>query len=116
MFAVDHLHGLIRHSVANHRRETIAFGRRVNAILERLFVMSIWRNFVKGRSERRPDPATPAMHLGLAASPWTWRRVLARRLFPSREPLPDLWSELYRRDWITPALRSNARHRLTHAY
>ena len=35
MFAVDLLHKLFRHSQAHHRRETIAFGRRSNAIIER---------------------------------------------------------------------------------
>jgi hypothetical protein len=35
LYPVDQLHALIRHSQAHHRRETIAFGRRVNAVLER---------------------------------------------------------------------------------
>ncbi len=116
MFPVDALHGLIRHTAAHHRRETIAFGRRLNALLERLFLTVAWRNFVKGRSERRPDPVTPAMRLGLATEPWTWRRTLARRLFPGRESLPRVWRDLYRRDWTTPVLPSNTRHRLSHAY
>ncbi len=116
MFPADALHGLLRHTVAHHRRETIAFGRRLNALMERLFLTVIWRNFVKGRSERRPDPATPAMRVGLAREPWTWRRTLARRLFPTRESPPGLWLHLYRRNWTTPVLPSNARHRLRHAY
>jgi transposase-like protein len=116
LFPVDALHGLFRHTAAHHRRETIAFGRRLNALMERLFLTVVWRNFVKGRSERRPDPDTPAMHVGLAREPWSWRRVLSRRLFPGREELPGVWRDLYRRDWTTPALSSNARHRLRHAY
>lgn len=116
MFPVDALHGLIRHTAAHHRRETIAFGRRLNALVERLFLMVAWRNFIKGRSERLPDPVTPAMRLGLATEPWTWRRTLARRLFPARESLPRVWRDLYRRDWTTPVLPSNTRHRLSQAY
>jgi hypothetical protein len=116
MFPVDALHGLFRHTVAHHRRETIAFGRRLNALMERLFLTVVWRNFVKGRSERRPDPDTPAMRLGLAASPWGWRRVLARRLFPGRLTPPPAWLDLYRRLWTTPALPVNSRHQLKHAY
>src|SRR6185436_7043221 len=65
MFQVDHLHRLSRHSVAHHRRETIAFGRRLNAIMERLFLTAIWRNFVKGVSERDQSSSTPAMTVGL---------------------------------------------------
>ena len=84
--------------------------------MERLFLTAVWRNFVKGRSERRPDPTTPAMRLGLATERWSWRRVLARRLFPKREILPPAWRDLYRRNWLTPALPSNTRHRLRQAY
>ena len=115
LYPVDQLHALLRHSRADHKRETIAFGRRLNAIVERLFLAAAWRNFIKGRSERRPDPATPAMRVGLADEPWTWRRLLSRRLFPERTILPGLWGELYGRDWITPVLPANLRHRLRHA-
>jgi hypothetical protein len=116
MFPVDQLHALLRHSLAHHRRETIAFGRRINALAERLFLAMVWRNFVKWRSERRPDRSTPAMRLGLTESRWSWRRVLARRLFPGRERLPESWREIYRREWTTPVLRFNTRHSLLHAY
>ena len=47
MFAVDLLHKLIRHSSANHKRETIAHGRRVNAIMLRLYGFTVWRNFIR---------------------------------------------------------------------
>jgi transposase-like protein len=116
MFPVDLLHGLLRHSLAAHKRETLAFGRRLNAIVERLFLTAIWRNFVKGVSERRGDPTTPAMRLGLTDRPWKWERVLGRRLFPDREGLDGLWLDLYRRDWITTELPSNTRHRRVFTY
>lgn len=115
MFAVDLHHGLMRHTLANHHRETIAFGRRHNAVMERAFLMAAWRNFIKGRSERKPDPTTPAMVLGLTVSPWDWPRMLARRLFPSRQPLPAAWRTIYRRDLITPEVGRNLRHRAVYA-
>jgi transposase-like protein len=111
MFPVDTFHGLLRHSECHHRRETIAFGRRTNAMLERLYLAAVWRNFVKGVSERKPDRTTPAMKLKLTTEPWSWRRVLARRLFPGRVLLPKSWLEVYRRAWITPG-GPNARHQL----
>ncbi|PYT36341.1 MAG: hypothetical protein DMF52_07695, partial [Acidobacteria bacterium] len=116
MFPVDLLHKILRHTLAHQRRETIAFGRRLNAVMERLFLAAVWRNFVKRRSERRPEPRTPAMHLALTDAPWSWKRVLSRRLFVRREKLPAPWPSLYRRDWITPILPSNARHDLARAY
>jgi len=116
LFPVDLLHGLIRHSTAAHKREGIAFGRRLNALMERLYVFLAWRNFVKGRSERKPDPETPAMRLGLANHPWRWRELLSRRLFPAREGLRGVALELYRREWTTPVLPRNRRHDLKLAY
>jgi len=116
MFPVDTLHGLLRHSLAAHRRETIAFGRRLNAVLERLFLALIWRNFVKHRSERRPERVTPAMRIGLTDRPWSWSRVLGRRLFPARESVDPEWMRLYRRAWPTPELPTNTRHQLKLAF
>jgi transposase-like protein len=116
MGPVDRLHRLIRHSLSHHRRRTIAFGRRLNALMERLFLAAIWKNFVKGRSERNPRSPSPAMTVGLTLSRWSWHRVFARRLFPDRERPTEICLELYRRDWLTPVLPTNARHRLIHAY
>jgi transposase-like protein len=116
MFPVDLLHGLLRHCLAAHKRQTLAFGRRLNALMERLFVFVAWRNFIKGRSERKPDPDTPAMRLGLTRRPWTWKMTLARRLFPARERLHGVWRELYRRQWTTPLLPSNRLHDLKLAF
>jgi hypothetical protein len=115
MFPVDQLHALTRHSCAHHRRETIAFSRRINAALERAFLLVIWRNFVKWSSERKPDRTTPAMKLGLADEPWTWDRVLARRLFPTREQVPGPWKRVYLRDWDDESAGRFTRHRLKHA-
>ncbi|HEU4403577.1 MAG TPA: hypothetical protein VFT43_15875 [Candidatus Polarisedimenticolia bacterium] len=110
LFPVDLLHKILRHTLAHQRRQTIAFGRRLNAVMERLFLAAVWRNFIKRRSERRPEPRTPAMHLCLTEVPWGWKRLLARRLFFHHQPLPAPWASLYLRQWMTPLLPSNTRH------
>jgi len=115
MCPVDSLHRLLRHSECHHRRETIAFGRRTNAILERLFLAALWRNFVKRVYEGRPERVTSAMRVGLTTEPWSWARALARRLFPGRVLLPVGWLQLYRRAWITPG-GPNVRHERALAY
>jgi hypothetical protein len=115
LYPVDQLHALIRHSQAHHRRETIASGRRVNALLERAYLLMLWRNFVKRRSERQPQAPTPAMVLGLAKRPRRWEQVLERRLFPHRVGLPGSWEKIYRRDLVTPSVGRNHRHRLIQA-
>jgi hypothetical protein len=116
MFPVDLLHKILRHTLAHHRRETIAFARRINAGMERLFVTAVWRNFVKKRTERKVCASTPAMFLGITDARWNWKRVLSRRLFYDRIKLPGTWPQLYCRDWTTPLLASNARHRLIRAF
>jgi len=116
MFPVDQLHRLLRHSDANHKRETIAFGRRANAILLRCFLFIVWRNFVKDRSERKPTGATPAMKLGLAKARWSWATVLSRRLFPGRLAVPRRWMKIYRQEMQTPAVGVNRVHALRNAF
>ena len=116
MFPVDLLHKILRHTLAHQRRETIAFGRRLNAVVERLFLAAVWRNFIKRRTERRPEPRTPAMCLGLTESPWDWKRLLSHRLFPHRLRLPRPWPSLYRRLWTTPVLPFNTTNNLARAF
>jgi transposase-like protein len=87
LFAANLSDLLIRHSSANHKRETIAFSKRRQSALYRLAVWVVWRNYMKGRSEnRRIGP--PAMALGLIDEPLAAREILQKRLFPE-QVLPD---------------------------
>jgi len=103
MFPVDQLHQLLRHTCADHKRETISFGRRLESILGRAHLIAVWKNFVKARSERKPDRSTPAMKLGLADRRWHWERVLSRRLFHLRSSASPAALKVYRKQW-TPGL------------
>jgi hypothetical protein len=103
MFPVDSLHQLIRHSNSEHKRETISFGRRLESILGRAHLTAVWKNFIKSRSERKPDRTTPAMKVGLAETPWGWERIFVRRLFPGRIRPSTSALKLYRKRW-TPQL------------
>jgi transposase-like protein len=116
MFACDLLHGLVRHSMAAHRRETIAFGRRLNALVLRIYGFAVWRNFVKRRSERSGSDTTPAMMLGLTDRRWTWRQLFSWRMFPDRFRLDPMEQKLYDQRWETPVLPINAMHALRLAY
>jgi len=92
LFPANLLDLLIRHSSANHKRETIAYSKRRQSAAERLFVLIVWRNYMKSFSERRRD-ASPAERLGLIAQRLTPASVLAGRLFPTRirPPLRLAW-------------------------
>lgn len=114
LFAVNLLDLLIRHSSANHKRETIAFSKRRQGAAARLWVFLAWRNYAKWFSERAHD-GTPAMRAGASERRWSLRRILARRLFPTRVALPARWAEYY--FGLTPTRRiPNARrHSLRYA-
>ena len=116
MYPVDLLHKLIRHSSANHKRETLAHGRRANSIILRLYGFTTWRNFAKDKSERCPQHKTPAMEIGLTDRLWDWKQALSRRLFPWRQTLSEMEQRLYAMKMDTPAVGKNRRHDLVNAY
>jgi len=114
LFPVNLLDLLIRHSSANHKRETIAFSKRRQSAAERLFVLVVWRNYLKSFSERRRD-ATPAQRLGIVGRRLSVDDVLSARLFPMRVGLPERWTTYYWR--LTPSRRipNGRRHALRYA-
>ncbi|MEZ4331170.1 MAG: hypothetical protein R3F35_05435 [Myxococcota bacterium] len=81
---------LIRHSSANHKRETIAFSKRRQSALYRMAVWVVWRNYMKARSENR-KLGPPAVGLGLIREALTAGRILARRLFSERILTRSSW-------------------------
>src|SRR5512134_1802744 len=105
---------LIRHSGANHKRETIAFSKRRQGAAERLWLMLVWRNHVKSFSERKRD-ATPAMRAGVCRQRWSLARILAERRFPGRIALPERWARYYWRLTPTRALSRARTHTLRYA-
>jgi len=114
LFPVNLADLLIRHSGANHKRETIAFSKRRQSAAERLAVFQVWRNFIKPLSERRKSP-TPAMRVGLATKALSPAHILARRLLPSRIALSKRARSYYWKEVLTRALPVSRRHRLEYA-
>ena len=110
MFPNDQLHQLLRHTCSDHKRETLAFGRRLESILGRATLMAVWKNFIKARSERAPDRTTPAMRLALTDKRWRFDRILARRLFPSLEPVSESALRVYQKRWTPGLPRFERRH------
>ena len=106
LFAVNLADLLLRHCGADHRRETIAFGKRRQAGMERIAVFAVWRNTIKRRRENGP-PETAAMRAGILDHRWSWRDVFARRLFPRRCELTKVWWDYYHRLVKTPVLGPN---------
>ena len=100
LFPVNRADLLLRHACANHRRETIAFSKRLQAAGERMAVFLVWHNYVKKRREKEPEGPdwpgeTAAMRAGLARRRYSWKDILQRRLFPGHHRLPPEWRALY---------------------
>ena len=115
LFPVNLLDLLIRHSGANHKRETIAFSKRRQAAAERMAILQVWRNFMKSFSEKAGDES-PAERLGLTKGKLLVRRLLRWRLFPSLVGLPERRKDYYRRLIGTRAIPDCRRHQLKYAF
>ena len=106
---------LIRHSCANHKRETIAWSKRRQCSAERLAILLIWRNYMKGRREKERGSSTPAMARGMTEEPLSVGEVLSCRMFPDHLELPPRWREYYYKRVSTRALSRERRHDLKYA-
>lgn len=115
LFPVNLADLLIRHSSANHKRETIAFSKRRQSAAERLWIFVAWRNYVKSFSERRRD-ATPAQRLGLLSRRLRVEEILAERLLPSRVVLPKRLQLYYDRETPTRRIPNGNAYRRILAY
>lgn len=72
LFPINHLHVLYRHFLSSQKRETIAFQKHEAALLEKLQLMKIYRNFMSTKfvKKNKFDPHahkwSPAMYIGVA--------------------------------------------------
>jgi len=116
LWEINALDALLRHSSANHRRETLAASKRRQGSSERLAVFMVWRNFVKRRWERCRCRETPAMLRGITQRVWRVTDVLARRLFVTQVALSERWQQYYWRKVRTVAEPVNRQHALKYAF
>ena len=115
LWEINLLDLVIRHSSANHKRETIAWSKRRQGSAERLAVLLVWRNYMQGRREKSRSSPTPAMARGMVDRRLTAEDILAERLFASRIALPDRWGLYYARKVRTRGRTQQRTHALTYA-
>lgn len=116
LWEINLLDLIIRHSNANHRRETIAWSKRRQASAERLAILLVWRNYIKGRREKERGSPTPAMARGMMGCRYAVDDVLASRIFRTHIDLPARWDEYYKRTVKTRALGRHRTHFLKYAF
>jgi transposase-like protein len=115
LFAVNLADLLLRHGSSNHKRETIAFSKRRQAVVDRASIFVTWRNLLKSRSEKAQDDP-PGVKLGLVPSRPSVEQVLARRLFPTHVELPPPLRTYYERRVMTRYLARQHVHALKFAF
>ena len=115
LFPVNLLDLLLRHNSANHKRETIAYSKRHQSVIERAALLILWRNFTKRFSENH-DGGTPAMRAGICSTPRSPSVLLKERLFTTHIVLPQRWQEYYRRLIATPGIKRPRTHALKRAF
>ena len=115
LFPVNLADLLLRHNSANHKRETIAFSKRHQSVVERAALLILWRNFSKPFSENHGG-GTPAMRAGIRERPLAVEELVGRRMFPTRTRLTALESRYYRRLVPTARIPNPRRHQLSHAF
>jgi transposase-like protein len=114
LFPVNLADMLLRHSSANHKRETFAFSKRRQGALYRMAIWTVWRNFIKDTSENRKTPP-PAVGLGLTQRAMTVAEVLAERFFPEDVGLSGWLSRCYIGQIATRAIRKCRSHEAVYA-
>lgn len=105
---------LLRHTGANHKRETIAFSKRRQSALYRAAIWTVWRNYVKSSSERLRSPP-PGVRLGVIPERLRIEEILVRRLFVWRVPLGDWLTRCYYARIPTRCLPEGREHRRRYA-
>ena len=114
LFPVNLADMLLRHSSANHKRETIAFSKRRQGALYRMATWAVWRNYIKYASENRRS-APPAVALGLIRKALKVRDVFAARLFPDRVGISGWLARCYFGRIATRAIPRCRSHRAVYA-
>lgn len=115
LFPVNLTDLLLRHGSANHKRETIAFSKRRQAVVDRASIFVTWRNLLKSKSEKAQDDP-PAVSMGLLSARPTITQILARRLFPTHVDLPEPLTTAYYRRIPTRYLPRQRVHALKYAF
>ena len=115
LWEVNLLDLLIRHSGANHKRETIAFSKRRQSSSERMAIFLVWRNYIKRRREKDRASQTPAMMRGMLDRKLDVDDVFSERIFRNHIELPLRWAEYYCRRVKTRAIGRNSEHSLSYA-
>ena len=105
LFPINRLHNLYRHFFSSQQRETISFQKHEAALMEKLQLMKIYRNFMNPKfvKKNKYDPNahewSPAMYAGVASKVMTFEEVFGVRKFKSQVRLDSKEIEFMNRSY-----------------
>jgi transposase-like protein len=95
LFPINRLHNLYRHFFSSQQRETISFQKHEAALLEKIQLMKIYRNFMNTKFVKKSkfDPHahewSPAMYVGVARKVLSFEEVFGIRKKKSQISLDE---------------------------
>ena len=105
LFAVNNIDMQARHNLAAFKRETIAFAKHPQAMLENFVLYMLYRNYMRPKfwGTHRSDPQSakksPAMELGIRKKIQSFEDFFSVRILPSHTLLHKEWKNLYYRTY-----------------
>jgi transposase-like protein len=93
LFPINRLHNLYRHYFSSQQRETISFQKHEAALIEKLQLMKIYRNFMnpkfvkKNKYDKNAHEFSPAMYVGVAEKILNFEEVFGVRKLKSQSQL-----------------------------
>jgi hypothetical protein len=111
LFPINRLHMLYRHFLSSQKRETISFQKNEAALLEKMQVMKIYRNFMSPKfvKKNKYDPHahewSPAMYVGVAEKVLSFNEIFGVRKMKSQIRLDEREQSFINRNY--PYSRQN---------
>ena len=105
LFPINRLHNLYRHFFSSQHRETISFQKHEAALIEKLQLMKIYRNFMNPKfvKKNKYDPHahewSPAMYVGVAEKVLSFEEVFGVRKLRSQSVLDSKEIEFMNRSY-----------------
>ena len=105
LFPINRLHNLYRHFFSSQQRETISFQKHEAALMEKLQLMKIYRNFMNPKfvKKNKIDPHahewSPAMYVGVSKKVLSFEAIFGVRKLKSQIKLDQKETEFMNRDY-----------------
>ena len=103
LFPINHLHRNYRHFFSSQHRETISFQKHEAALMDKIQLMKIYKNFMRPKFTRssKGDPLagtnSPAMYIGVAEKVFNFGEVFKGRRFKTHYQLDQVEDSFFER-------------------